>query len=239
MSSYGLHLANLAEARGLDLAARSVETLLCSAEPLSDAKREKLARQWGAQVRDTFGMTEAGMMGAEDAAGRGFRIWTDMFLIEVLDPDSQEPVNEGAVGALVVTPLWTNTITPFLRWSSGDLVTWQEAGEGDGPFSVFPLVRHAHRTTGFFKVRGINLNHAELEDFMFRNVGIADFKAEWSRARSRRAAAVVGAAARRPADRGGPNRGARSGLTPGWRCSKRHAGARVRGERPPRFVDRQ
>src|SRR5271169_2552122 len=104
MSSYGLHLGNLAEARGLDLAARAVETLLCSAEPLSDAKRDKLARQWGAQVRDTFGMTEAGMMGAEDEAGRGFRVWTDMFLIEVLDPETFAPVEEGAVGALVVTP---------------------------------------------------------------------------------------------------------------------------------------
>ena len=178
MSSYGLHLANLAEARGLDLAARAVETLLCSAEPLSDAKRDKLARQWGAQVRDTFGMTEAGMMGAEDAAGRGFRIWTDMFLIEVLDPDSHEPVKEGAVGALVVTPLWTNTITPFLRWSSGDLVTWQRGDDASGPFSVFPLVKHAHRTSGFFKIRGINVNHADFEDFIFRNIDIGDFKAE-------------------------------------------------------------
>ena len=178
MSSYGLHLANLAEARGLDLAARSVETLLCSAEPLSDAKREKLARQWGAQVRDTFGMTEAGMMGAEDASGRGFRIWTDMFLIEVLDPDSHEPVKEGAVGALVVTPLWTNTITPFLRWSSGDFVTWQRGDDDSGPFSVFPLVKHAHRTSGFFKIRGINVNHADFEDFIFRDVDISDFKAE-------------------------------------------------------------
>ena len=123
MSSYGLQLANLAEARGLNLAARSIETVLCSAEPLSDAKREKLARQWGARVRDTFGMTEAGMMGAEDEAGRGFRIWTDMFLVEVLDPDTHAPVAEGQVGSLVVTPLWTNNVTPFLRWSSGDLVT--------------------------------------------------------------------------------------------------------------------
>jgi phenylacetate-CoA ligase len=178
MSSYGLHLANLAEARGLDLAAGSVETVLCSAEPLSDAKREKLARQWGAQVRDTFGMTEAGMMGAEDEAGRGFRVWTDMFLIEVLDPDSHEPVKEGAVGALVVTPLWTNTITPFLRWSSGDLVSWQRGDDDSGPFSVFPLVKHAHRTSGFFKIRGINVNHADFEDFIFRNVDISDFKAE-------------------------------------------------------------
>ncbi|MDP9086353.1 MAG: AMP-binding protein, partial [Pseudomonadota bacterium] len=119
MSSYGLHLANLAEARGRDLSASSVKTILCSAEPLSDAKREKLSHQWGAQVRDTFGMTEAGMMGAEDAAGGGFRVWTDMFLIEVLDPQTNAPVAEGEVGSLVVTPLWTNNVTPFLRWSSG------------------------------------------------------------------------------------------------------------------------
>ncbi len=178
MSSYGLHLANLAEARGLDLAARSIETVLCSAEPLSDAKREKLARQWGAQVRDTFGMTEAGMMGAEDNAGRGFRIWTDMFLVEVLDPETYAPVAEGKVGYLVVTPLWTNNVTPFLRWSSGDLVTWERGDDDTGPFSVFPLIKHAHRTSGFFKIRGINVNHSEFEDFIFRNVDISDFKAE-------------------------------------------------------------
>ena len=178
MSSYGLHLANLAEARGLNLAARSIETVLCSAEPLSDAKREKLARQWGAQVRDTFGMTEAGMMGAEDEAGRGFRIWTDMFLVEVLDPDTHAPVAEGQVGSLVVTPLWTNNVTPFLRWSSGDLVTWRRGDDDTGPFSVFPLIKHAHRTSGFFKLRGVNVNHSEFEDFIFRNVEISDFKAE-------------------------------------------------------------
>jgi phenylacetate-CoA ligase len=178
MSSYGLHLANLAEARGVDLAAGSVDTILCSAEPLSDAKRAKLARHWGARVFDTFGMTEAGMMGAEDAAGGGFRIWTDMFLIEVIDPDTLAPVGEDQVGSLVVTPLWTNNVTPFLRWSSGDLVSWRR-GEDDGrPYSVFPRLKHAHRTTGFFKVRGISLNHADMEDFMFRNPDIGDFKAE-------------------------------------------------------------
>jgi phenylacetate-CoA ligase len=178
MSSYGLHLANLAEARGVDLAAGSVDTILCSAEPLSDAKRDKLARHWGARVFDTFGMTEAGMMGAEGASGGGFRIWTDMFLIEVIDPDTMAPVGEGQVGSLVVTPLWTNNVTPFLRWSSGDLVSWRR-GEDDGrPYSVFPRLKHAHRTTGFFKVRGISLNHADMEDFMFRNAEIGDFKAE-------------------------------------------------------------
>jgi phenylacetate-CoA ligase len=178
MSSYGLHLGNLAEARGLDLAGGAIETVLCSAEPLSDAKRDKLSRQWGAQVRDTFGMTEAGMMGAEDRFGNGFRIWTDMFFTEILDAQTHAPVPEGEVGCLVVTPLWTNNITPFLRWSSGDLVTWHRGDDDSGPFSVFPLIKHAHRTSGFFKVRGVNLNHSEVEDFIFRDPDVTDFKAE-------------------------------------------------------------
>jgi phenylacetate-CoA ligase len=178
MSSYGLHLANLAEARGIDLAASAVETVICSAEALSQAKRDKLGRLWGARVFDTFGMTEAGMMGAEDRPAGGLRIWTDMYVIEVLHPETDEPVGDGEVGSLVVTPLWSNHLTPFLRWRSGDLVIREADGDGDGPFAVFPRLRHAHRTTGFFKVRGINLNHAELEDFLFSAVEVGDFKAE-------------------------------------------------------------
>jgi phenylacetate-CoA ligase len=178
MSSYALHLANLAEAKGFDLSQSGVKTILTSAEPVSQAKRSKIERSWGARLVDTFGMTEAGMMGAEDGTGEGFRIWTDMYCIEVLDPKSFEPVKDGEVGTLVVTALWTNNVTPFLRWSSGDLVTYSEADDHKGAFSVFPRVRHAHRTTGFFKVRGINLGHQDLEDFMFRYAEISDFRAE-------------------------------------------------------------
>src|SRR3989441_4697792 len=179
MSSYALHLANLAEAKGMDLS--SVKRVMTSAEPVSQAKRDKIERSWGARLTDTFGMTEAGMMGAEsreDEAGAGFRIWTDLYFIEVLDPKSLEPVKEGETGSLVVTALWSNNVTPFLRWSSGDLVTYSEADDGVGPYSVFPRLKHAHRTTGFFKVRGVNLGHQDLEDFMFRHLEVGDFRAE-------------------------------------------------------------
>jgi phenylacetate-CoA ligase len=176
MSSYALHLANLAEVKGMDLS--SVKRVMTSAEPVSQAKRDKIERSWGARLTDTFGMTEAGMMGAEDKPGAGFRIWTDMYYIEVLDPKSLEPVKEGETGTLVVTSLWSNNVTPFLRWSSGDLVAYSEADDGVGPYAVFPRIKHAHRTTGFFKVRGVNLGHQDLEDFMFRHLEIGDFRAE-------------------------------------------------------------
>jgi phenylacetate-CoA ligase len=178
MSSYALHLANLADNNGIDLAGGPVNLVICSAEPLSVAKREKLGRMWGAQVRDSFGMTEAGMMAAEDGVADGFRVWTDLFLVEVIDPQTRQPVAEGEVGALVVTPLFTNNMTPFLRWMSGDMVTLRNDIAGEGPFAVFPVMRHAHRTSGFFKIRGININHGEFEDLMFRMAAISDFKCE-------------------------------------------------------------
>ena len=178
MSSYGLHLANLAEAAGIDLPANSVKRLICSAEQVTEAKRDKIERMWGARLYDSFGMTEAGMMGCESEAGDGFHIWTDMYFIEVLDSETLQPVAEGETGTLVVTPLWTNNATPFIRWNSGDLVSYKSEGATEGPFGVFPLIKHTHRTAGFFKIRGVNMNHTEFEDFMFRHRQVADFKVE-------------------------------------------------------------
>jgi phenylacetate-CoA ligase len=145
---------------------------------LSAAKREKIGRMWGADVRDSFGMTEAGMMAAEDGVSGGFRVWSDLFFVEAVDPASGEPVADGESGALVVTPLYTNNITPFLRWSSGDVVTLHDHVPGDGPFSVFPIMHHAHRASEFFKIRGINIDYGEFEDFMFQMAPINDFKCE-------------------------------------------------------------
>jgi phenylacetate-CoA ligase len=178
MSSFALHLANLAEAKGIDLAASSVDKLVCSAETLSAAKREKLARLWGADVFDVFGMSEAGLMGAENSAHDGIHIWTDMYFIEIVDPETGKSVKDGDIGTLCVTPLRTNQATPFLRWNSGDLVSLVPHSSGSGPYAdLFPMIRHANRTTGFFKVRGVNVNHTEFEDLMFRNAEVLDFQA--------------------------------------------------------------
>ena len=177
IASYGLHLANVAEARGFNLAASTVKKLIVAAEPLSPVKRERLERAWGAQVFDHFGMTEAALVAGETIGHDGMRAFTDLWYLEVLD-DKGEPVAEGETGSLVLTALWSSTMTPFLRWSSGDLVTLTGSHGGPDPWSVFPVMRHARRTVGFFKVRGVNINHAELEDAMFRDADVVDFRAE-------------------------------------------------------------
>jgi phenylacetate-CoA ligase len=180
MASYGLHLANLAEAKGFDLASSTVKKIIVAAEPLSPVKRTKLEKAWGAQVFDHFGMTEGALVSGEALGHHGLHVFADQFVTEVVDEKTGEPLGEGEVGSLVVTPLWGNSMTPFLRWSSGDLVSieWSEPSPGHHPWSIYPVMRHARRTVGFFKVRGVNINHAELEDALFRDPQVVDFRAE-------------------------------------------------------------
>ncbi len=180
MASYGLHLANLAEAKGFDLAGSTVKKIVVAAEPLSPAKRQKLERMWGAEVFDQFGMTEGSLMACEGISQAGAHVWSDLFYCEVVDEATGRPLPDGEVGTFAMTPLFSNTVTPFLRWNSGDLVSlWQQNEKQDGqPWSLFPIMRHARRTVGFFKVRGININHPELEDLMFFDPEVTEFCAE-------------------------------------------------------------
>ena len=178
MASYGLQLASLAERDGIDLANGSVKKLLCAAEPLSKSKREKLERLWGAEVYDQFGCTEGAAMGSESDAHDGLHLWSDLFFVEVVDGATGEPVAFGETGELVMTPMFGNTVTPFLRWNMGDIGSMIEKGATSGPLSVFPVFRHAARTAGFFKVRGVNIGHTEFEEFIHRNVAVTDFRLE-------------------------------------------------------------
>ena len=178
MGSYGLHLANLAEARGIDLSKSAVRKIIVAAEPLSPAKRQKLERAWGAEVFDLFGMTEAAFVAGEGVKREGLYVWDDIFFCEVVDETTGAPLPHGETGSLVVTPLRVNEITPFLRWSSGDIVSMSPPTGGADPYGLFPILRHARRTVGFFKVRGVNINHNELEDLMFFEPEVSDFRAE-------------------------------------------------------------
>ena len=76
MASYGLHLANLAEAKGFDLKGSWVRKMIVAAEPLSPVKRGKLERMWGAELFDHFGMTEGAFIAGESISRRGMLVFS-------------------------------------------------------------------------------------------------------------------------------------------------------------------
>lgn len=174
MASFGLHLANTAEARGAPLAGGAVRLLVTSAEVISAPKRSLLRRLWGAEVRDIFGMTECTLMGAECGQSEGLHVWTQSSFCEVLDPDTLDPVPVGQTGTLCVTPKRTTHATPFIRWLSGDLVRLEVGC--DCQYRDYPRVVHSGRTAGFFKYRGINIGHREAEEALYAIDTVRDFR---------------------------------------------------------------
>jgi phenylacetate-CoA ligase len=174
MASFGLQLAHLAEGEARPLAESGVHTVMTTAEMLSSSKRALLAKLWGARVVDLFGMSEIGLMGAECGRRPGLHVWRDDSFCEVLDPDTHAPVEVGAVGVLCVTPVSGGTAIPFVRWLSGDVVRMEYGCECEAADQ--PRVIHSGRTLSFFKVKGVNLGHPELEEALYAVSSLLDFR---------------------------------------------------------------
>jgi phenylacetate-CoA ligase len=174
MPSFGLHLAHLAEAAGRSFDRSAVRTLITTAEMLSSPKRALLERLWSARVVDVFGMSEITLMGVECGRRPGLHLWREVSFCEVLDAGTFHPVAPGETGVLCVTPLVGGRALPFLRWLSGDVVRLEDGCECAA--ASHPRLVHCGRTLGFFKVKGVNLNHGEVEDGLYQIPGLLDFR---------------------------------------------------------------
>ncbi len=121
--SYGLHLAELARAQGIDPAELGVRTTVHAGEPGAGipAVRQRLEALWGARAYDHAGMTEVGAYGFECVAQAGLHVNELEFVAEVLEPESGQAVSPGEIGELTLTNLgrWG---APVVRYRSGDRV---------------------------------------------------------------------------------------------------------------------
>ena len=97
--------------------------MICGSEARSEKMRQTIESKLGLQgCYDIAGMTE--MYGPGTAidcdAHEGLHYWADLFIIEVLDPVTLQPVAEGEVGEMVVTSLRKEAV-PLLRYRTHDL----------------------------------------------------------------------------------------------------------------------
>lgn len=175
IGSYIIHLGHRADALGLNPWRSTIRKIISSAEPLTPAKRARIQDVWDAELFDVYGMTECSLLGGECGAHDGVHVWTDLFLLEILDPESWEPLPSGEVGMVVVTPFHNSSALPFVRWVSGDLGALYPHCTCGTRYSVFPRLKLASRTVGFTKVRGVNINHNDMEDRLMTIPTVADY----------------------------------------------------------------
>ena len=122
--TYGLHLAETATKMGLDLARDlNVNKIVCAGEPGASipATKRRLETYWGARVFDHAGATEGGAWGFECPLQPGHMHLNEaFFLVEVVHPETGDPVASGEQGELLVTPL-DRRAQPYLRFALRDL----------------------------------------------------------------------------------------------------------------------
>ncbi len=95
--------------------------VVSTAETLSDAHRDLLKEAFGAPVINEYGAREGGILAYECPAGN-LHATAENSWLEVVHPQTYQPVPEGESGLLVVTDL-NNFVMPRLRYELGDLVS--------------------------------------------------------------------------------------------------------------------
>lgn len=116
--------------------------LLWSAVDASPARRRLLLEAFGVPLRNQYGSGDQFWMTGEcPDHPYWMHVPDDMFVFEVLDPDTKQPVPPGEMGVLYVTNLFGRAC-PYLRYNMEDVVT-----SDDSPCSC-------GRTTTRLKVHG-------------------------------------------------------------------------------------
>jgi phenylacetate-coenzyme A ligase PaaK-like adenylate-forming protein len=93
----------------------------CSFAPLTPRMKAEIESVWGCRAHDCYSVTEMGFAVALECPLRaGLHVNELDVLVEVVDPESGEPVEEGEEGVLVLTSL-TRRGMPILRYWTGDV----------------------------------------------------------------------------------------------------------------------
>ena len=101
--SYAIRLAEVFQEEGLDPKGTTLKTLVIGAEPHTDEQRRKIEKMLGVKAYNSFGMTEMNGPGVafECQEQNGMHFWEDCYLVEIIDPETGEPVQEGEIGECV------------------------------------------------------------------------------------------------------------------------------------------
>lgn len=167
--SYAARLYEVMCERGIDPRKDTkLRTLVIGAEPHSEDTRKRIENMLGVKAYNSFGMSE--MMGPgvafECKEQNGMHIWEDYFIVEIVDPDTLEPVPEGEVGELVLTTI-NREAMPLLRYRTRDL-TRIIPGECPCGRHHIRLDRMKGRSDDMIILKGVNIFPIQIETILMQ-----------------------------------------------------------------------
>jgi phenylacetate-CoA ligase len=161
--SYLLHMGEVAEKMGVSIKKDTkLRTGILGAEPWTEGMRNRMQDWLGIKAYDIFGTSElSGPMFTECTEQKGFHVWSDIALTEIIDPKTEEPVAPGEKGELTVTILRKEAL-PMIRYRIGDITSMDDSPCPCG--RTHPRIqRITGRVDDMLIIRGINVFPSQVE----------------------------------------------------------------------------
>ncbi len=166
--SYMLHIHSLLAEEGIHLEELNLKKALVGAEPHSENIRKKIEELFSIDVYNSYGLSEMNGPGVafECVYKEGMHLWEDSYVLEIIDPDTQEDLKDGEPGELVLTTL-RRTATPLLRYRTRDL-TRVISGQCPCGRDHRRIDRIKGRTDDMLIINGVNVFPSQIEEIIMK-----------------------------------------------------------------------
>lgn len=164
-SSYALLLAEEVNKRGLREKICLKKGVIGS-ERWSEKMRKYIQEGLGIELYDIYGLTEiyGPGIGVNCQAESGIHYWDDYIYIEIINPQTGEPVADGEEGEIVITTL-VKEGAPLIRFRTHDISRIiPQACSCGSPFPRIDMIKG--RSDDMFKVHGVNMFPSQVEDLL-------------------------------------------------------------------------
>ena len=185
--SYELYVLETLRKNGVDPSGSSIRVTIPGAEVWTEQMRRRIEQGYGLKekgggARNVYGATEllGPGSGQECEHENWFHFWTDHFYLEVVDPETGEPVGPGEQGEMMVTTL-TKEAMPLIRYRLRDLTILDEGGCACGR-SAFPRCMWVTgRLDDVIQYRGAKVWPGAIQEAILRFPEVNDYLVEVDR----------------------------------------------------------
>ncbi len=165
--SYAMYLAEAIEEAGLRDKIR-LKSGVFGAEPWTENMRHAIEDSLGIKAFDVYGLSEIMGPGVsyECECQKGMHVNEDMFVPEIIDPDTGEVLPEGAQGELVFTTL-TKEGFPVIRYRTRDIcsLNYEQCECGR---TFVRMNKPTGRSDDMMIIRGVNVFPSQIEEVLLR-----------------------------------------------------------------------
>lgn len=169
--SYMLSILDEFHRQGIDPRDSSLAVGIFGAEPWTNAMRAEIEGAFDMHAVDIYGLSEVMGPGVANECVEtkdGLHVWEDHFYPEIINPETGEPVADGAMGELVFTTL-TKEGLPIIRYRTRDLTRLLPG--------TARAMRRMEKITGrsddMIILRGVNVFPTQIEEQLLKCAGLA------------------------------------------------------------------